>query len=201
MFAFSSPRNVGLWNPSIEFTDYFGVVSTIEVLILSIFSGSWCSALSTRSFPSSRSLLHKKGRKGVVKSFLLFDLSYTFLVMIEWNYNRLFLFNCSRKLQSLEVRFLPVSSSFRPRRSIWCNSDICLFKLDDPFCFEVQALKKTFKKLDHDVNVQDFLGARSVVVTPKFVCWLILLQQISKLSPPFPFSLAAHKQLRYKIFH
>jgi hypothetical protein len=27
-------------------------------------------------------------------------------------------------------------------------------------CFAVQkALKKTFKKLDHDVNIQDFLGS------------------------------------------
>lgn len=28
------------------------------------------------------------------------------------------------------------------------------------FLYEKQALKKTFKKLDHDVNIQDFLGSR-----------------------------------------
>ena len=35
------------------------------------------------------------------------------------------------------------------------------------FNLRVQALKKTFKKLDHDVNIHDFLGSRFVIILMK----------------------------------
>lgn len=50
-------------------------------------------------------------------------------------------------------------------------------------CFHLrdQALKKTFKKLDHDVNIQDFLGTRYAMLTLLGDCPSIDLTYVIKV--------------------
>ena len=123
------------------------------------------SAILRRSLQNLLNLAHKKEPKGLPNSFIqLYHFDFFYLSVT----NKLifFLILLSRKMESLEVSlFFFLIYAFTYTTFVVLNVSFVLplqllMFLKILVLFKIQALKKTFRKLDHDVKIQDFLGSR-----------------------------------------
>nr|CAN79983.1 hypothetical protein VITISV_038034 [Vitis vinifera] len=117
---------------------------------------------------SNRQVTYSKRRNGILKKArelsILCDIEIILLMFSPTGRPTLF-HGARSNIEEVIAKFAQLTPQERAKRKLEslevCSSHNLSFQIRFLFIlfFMHQALKKTFKKLDHDVNLQDFLGA------------------------------------------